>query len=259
MLTFFKNYSKNKSEKINLKKYKQFNDNNNNNNIVTDLNKLVKITKKKLEKKHNFIYSLINYEYYASNTNNNEYYYIIEKYEYLKYEFDQFKNSILKQITYNNWLINQLHNSIDMYEQNNLLNDILLNSENEKEFYEINNISNLQLKIIELHTNYLNNCLNFEISKAEILFQNLYNLRTNFLDYLSDIKSDITLNSQISLYINNDLYDISYKSLKIEQFYLLSCNNYLDLHKNDETILKKIIKYNDLFLQIKIDLKNLLR
>lgn len=253
--------SKNISKKLKLKSYITYT--NTENVIICNLNKLIKTTKINLKNKNYFSFSLLDYNYYSSKTNQNKSKrikldFIIEEFEYLKYEFDQFKNMVLVKQNFNIWLTKKFENSIDtsndIYNQNIWLKQVLLNDSidvSEKTNKHTHKITYLQLKILQLHIEFLNKCLNFEISEAEMLFKQLYKYRSEYLDYLTDIKPEITFECQLTSYLNKDCnYNISYKQMKLGELHLLSCDNCLELYKNDTKILNNTIQFKQSFDKI---------
>lgn len=252
--------SKNISKNIKLKSYINYTDTEN--VIICNLSKLINTTKKELKNKNYFYFSLLNYNYYNSTTNKSKRKkldFILEEFEYLKYEFDQFKNIILVKQNFNIWLKKNFENSIDtsnnIYNQNIWLKQVLLNDSidvSEKKNKHTHKITYLQLNILQLHIEFINKCLNFEISEAEILFKQLYKYRSEYLDYLTDIKPEITFECQLTSYLNKDYnYNISYKQMKLGELHLLSCDNCLELYKNDTTFLNKTIQFKQSFDKIK--------
>jgi len=254
--------SKNISKKLKLKSYITYT--NTENVIICNLNKLIKTTKINLKNKNYFSFSLLNYNYYTSKTNKNKSKrikldFIIEEFEYLKYEFDQFKNMVLVQQNFNIWLTKKFENSIDtsnnIYNQNIWLKQVIRSDSinvSEKTNNHTHKITYLQLNILQLHIEFMNKCLNFEISEAEILFKQLYKYRSEYLDYLTDIKPEITFECQLTSYLNKDYnYNISYKQMKLGELHLLSCDNCLELYKNDTKILNKTIQFKQSFDKIK--------
>ena len=258
----YSKYSKNISKKLKLKSYITYT--NTENVIICNLNKLIKTTKINLKNKNYFSFSLLNYNYYTSKTNKNKSKrikldFIIEEFEYLKYEFDQFKNMVLVQQNFNIWLTKKFENSIDtsnnIYNQNIWLKQVIRSDSinvSEKTNNHTHKITYLQLNILQLHIEFMNKCLNFEISEAEILFKQLYKYRSEYLDYLTDIKPEITFECQLTSYLNKDYnYNISYKQMKLGELHLLSCDNCLELYKNDTKILNKTIQFKQSFDKIK--------
>lgn len=213
----------------------------NNNTYFQELIKLIDNIKLKIKKKKYFIFSVLNYEYYTSFSKLQrdklvELDFIIEDFQYLDYEYNEFKNELLNYLDLSIHSRQTTNNAINIFEQRNNNNNYT------------KNILNLQLNIHQLHIEFLINCLNFELSEnINFVFDKLYRNRIDYLDYLVDIENDV---NSVECQLVYD-YKIKYKNLKLGELHLLTCDNFQKSYKNDETILNKTLRIKHKFYMLK--------